>query len=83
MIRLTVLGACDGRSEQRRSISCLLNDTILVVDAGSAASALSIESQLGVQDLLLSHAHIDHVAELCFLLNNHSLAATNRSGSGV
>ncbi len=46
-----------------------MNDTTLV-DAGSAASALSIESQSGVQDLLLSHAHIDHVAELCFLLDN-------------
>ncbi len=49
--------------------SFLLNDTVLL-DAGAAATGLSLDAQTALQDVFLSHAHIDHVADLCFILDN-------------
>ncbi|MBI2879990.1 MAG: 3',5'-cyclic-nucleotide phosphodiesterase [Candidatus Tectomicrobia bacterium] len=43
---------------------------MVLLDAGSAASELSLEAQALLQDVLLSHAHMDHVADLCFVLDN-------------
>src|SRR5210317_1827216 len=52
-----------------RSIGMLINDT-LMIDAGTAASALTIEEQQHVQCVLLSHFHIDHLKELPSLADN-------------
>ena len=52
-----------------RSVGVLINDT-LMIDAGTAASALTIEEQQHVQCVLLSHFHIDHLKELPSLADN-------------
>jgi cAMP phosphodiesterase len=47
----------------------LVNESLLV-DAGAVTSTLSLEQQLAIDDVLLSHAHLDHVVELAFLVDN-------------
>jgi len=52
-----------------RSIGILIND-VLMIDAGTVASALTIEEQQHVQCVLLSHFHLDHLKELPSLADN-------------
>ena len=52
-----------------RSVGLLIDDT-LMIDAGTAASALTIEEQQHLQCVLLSHFHIDHLKELPSLADN-------------
>lgn len=52
-----------------RSVGFLVNDE-LIVDAGTLASALTIEEQRRVKHILLSHTHLDHVKEIPPLVDN-------------
>lgn len=66
-MRLRVLG-CYGRlTPSHRSTGFLLNDDALL-DAGTVNSALDVPAMERLQVLFLSHAHVDHVKELPFLL---------------
>ena len=49
--------------------SFLINDELLL-DGGSAASGLSIEEQARLSGIVVSHAHLDHIAELPYLADN-------------
>lgn len=40
----------------------------LLVDAGAVCAALDPQSQSAISDLLLTHAHLDHLADLPFLV---------------
>jgi ribonuclease BN (tRNA processing enzyme) len=42
----------------------ILVDTTLAIDAGSISSALTLDEQLRVRDVLLTHQHWDHVKDL-------------------
>ncbi len=68
-VRFQVLGSFGGDAPGCRMTSFLI-DGALAVDAGSITSALSIERQRGIRHILLSHAHMDHVASLPFLIEN-------------
>ena len=52
-----------------RSTGFLINDHLLI-DAGTAASALSLEAQRKIRHVLLSHIHVDHIKELPALADN-------------
>lgn len=66
-MRLKILGA-EGAQCGRScaSISALLDDRVLI-DAGTGAFRLSLAEMEGVQDALITHSHLDHVAMLCFV----------------
>ncbi|MFQ5600445.1 MAG: MBL fold metallo-hydrolase [Candidatus Krumholzibacteriia bacterium] len=66
---LRVLG-CSGSQAPGVDPCSFLIDERTVVDIGSAASVLSLEEQCGIHDVLLSHAHLDHVRDLPFLAEN-------------
>ncbi len=68
-MRIRVLGAHGGASPRHRQTSFLLNDDVCL-DAGAVAEALSLAEQARVRAVLLTHAHLDHVASLPFLLDN-------------
>jgi len=68
-MKVKVLG-CYGSRFPGMLTSCLLINDSLLVDAGAATSALSLEQQLVIEDVLLSHAHLDHIVELAFLVDN-------------
>jgi ribonuclease BN (tRNA processing enzyme) len=68
-VRIRVLGAHGGASPRHRQTSFLLNDDVCL-DAGAVADVLALEEQDRVRAVLLTHAHLDHVASLPFLLEN-------------
>ncbi|MHC5011879.1 MAG: MBL fold metallo-hydrolase [Planctomycetota bacterium] len=58
-MKLRVLG-CSGGSAPGRRLSGFLLDDVLAVDAGSLTTGLDLDAQLGVEVVLLTHAHLDH-----------------------
>lgn len=68
-MRLRVLG-CAGGSAPGSQLSCYLLDDVLAVDAGALTTALDFRAQRRVQDILLTHAHLDHVWTLPLFLAN-------------
>src|SRR5262245_36266277 len=68
-MRLRVLG-CAGGSAPGAQLSCYLVDDVLAVDAGALTTALDFPAQRRVQDVLLTHGHLDHVWTLPLFLAN-------------
>lgn len=66
---LEVLGCHGGDVPNRRLPSFLINGRLLV-EAGSVTSALPLGSQAAIEHVLVSHAHLDHVVGLAFLVDN-------------
>jgi glyoxylase-like metal-dependent hydrolase (beta-lactamase superfamily II) len=68
-VRVRVLGAHGGSSPFHRQTSFLVNGSVCV-DAGSLTDALPLDEQALVRAVLVTHAHMDHVASLPFLVEN-------------
>jgi cAMP phosphodiesterase len=66
---LEVLGCHGGDVPHKRLPSFLINGRLLL-EAGSVTSALPLGAQSAIEHVLLSHAHLDHVVGLAFLLDN-------------
>jgi ribonuclease BN (tRNA processing enzyme) len=66
---IRVLGGYGGESLECRMTCLLINGTI-ALDAGSLSQALSIEDQVAVRSILLSHSHMDHTNSLPFFIEN-------------
>lgn len=65
-MKLRVLGAFGSEGLGQRPSAFLVNERVLV-DAGTAPGAMSLGEQLAIEHVLVSHAHLDHVAGLAFL----------------
>lgn len=68
-MRIQVLGSYGGESLECR-MTCLLINGRVALDAGSLSQALSIEQQVDVHTILLSHSHMDHTNSLPFFIEN-------------
>jgi ribonuclease BN (tRNA processing enzyme) len=68
-MELRVLGCSGSLLPNIRLTSFLVNDHILL-DAGSAATALDLEEQGRVTDVCLTHPHLDHFKDIMFLADN-------------
>lgn len=68
-MKIRVLGGDGGIAPGLRTTSFLINDRILI-DAGAAASALSISRQEQIDYVIISHPHIDHIKDLPFMVDN-------------
>ncbi len=68
-MKIEVLGGYGGESLECRMTCLLINDTI-ALDAGSLSRTLSIERQVGIESILLSHSHVDHTSSLPFFIEN-------------
>ena len=64
-----IIGGHGGTAPGFRNTSYLI-DGKLLIDAGSVASGLLIDEQLQVDNILLSHSHLDHISDLAFLTDN-------------
>ncbi len=64
-----IIGGHGGVSPGYQATSYLINDELLI-DAGSIASGVPIKEQLKVENILISHAHLDHISELAYLCDN-------------
>lgn len=59
-----------GRASLEQRLSCYLIDDCVCIDAGSIALGLTDEQRTIVRDIVITHAHIDHVATLPILIDD-------------
>ena len=64
-----MLGCAGGKAPGCHLTSFLINEELLL-EGGSAASGLTIEEQAKLTGVVVSHAHLDHIAELPYLADN-------------
>lgn len=76
-MKIRVLGAYGAEGLAQRPSAFLVDDRILV-DAGTVTGALSVAEQLEVEHVLVSHAHLDHIAGLAFLTETLACAPAAR-----
>ena len=68
-MELKVLGCHGGETPKHRTSSFLVDDR-LAVDAGAITGSLTLEEQRGIEAVVVSHAHMDHVRDLATLADN-------------
>ncbi len=68
-MELRVLGCSGGEAEGNRLTGLLVNGTV-AIDAGSLTQALSLEEQVGIRQIFISHSHLDHICTLPFFTKN-------------
>jgi ribonuclease BN (tRNA processing enzyme) len=68
-MQIRVLGCHGSQTPGCNTTSFLLNGNTLV-DAGTITSLLTIEEQLKINYVLITHAHLDHVRDIMFLADN-------------
>lgn len=68
-MRIRVLGSYGGESRDCRT-TCLLINEALALDAGSLTRILTLDQQLAVRTIVLSHSHVDHTCCLPFFVEN-------------
>ena len=65
-MKLRVLGCSGGELPGHRT-TCFLVDGRLAVDAGALTGSLSLEELIAVDDILITHSHLDHVKDVPLL----------------
>src|SRR5687768_9381101 len=69
-MKLLLLGTAGYHPSETRHTACLmLPESGIVLDAGTGFFRVRQHLQTSTLDILLTHAHLDHVAGLTFLLS--------------
>jgi cAMP phosphodiesterase len=68
-MKIRVIG-CHGSVEPGYQTSCYLINERFFIDAGSICTAFTPVQQEKITDVFLTHPHLDHVKDLCFLIEN-------------
>jgi ribonuclease BN (tRNA processing enzyme) len=68
-MRIQVLGGHGGLAKGHSTTSFLIDDTFLI-DAGAVASTLAVSEQAKIQNIIISHSHLDHIKDLAFICDN-------------
>ena len=68
-MEIKIIGGHGGVTKHDSATSYLIDD-VLLIDAGSVATGLDISSQLKIDHILISHAHLDHTKDLAFISDN-------------
>ena len=68
-MRFRVLGCSGGQVPGHNLSSYVINDRLLI-DAGSIAATLDVKAQREIENILLTHVHLDHVMGLASLAEN-------------
>src|SRR5919108_2430593 len=66
-MRISVLGCGGSRGKGSRTTAFLIDERILL-DAGAVTEVLNVERCTGIDHILITHAHIDHVCDLPFFI---------------
>jgi cAMP phosphodiesterase len=70
-MRIRVLGCHGGATPDHRTTCFMLGDHVALA-AGSLCTGLTLEEQFQVEDVILTHAHLDHIQDLPKLADNVS-----------
>lgn len=76
-MRIRVLGCHGSQLPHFNTTSFLVNKNILL-DAGTVTPVLTLEEQLRVDFIFITHAHLDHVRDIMFLADNLFYAKRKR-----
>jgi len=68
-MRIRVLGASGGIGNGARTTALLVDDDVLI-DAGTGVADLSLDAMAAIDHVFLTHAHLDHVTCIPFLLDS-------------
>jgi len=68
-MEIHVLGSFGSRLPGFNTSSLLLDERLLL-DAGTVTAILPLEKQAAIDDVLLTHGHLDHMVDLAFLVDN-------------
>lgn len=68
-MKIKILGAY-GAQTPGCGLSSMLIDEVLLLDAGNCTAALAVEDQARIDYILVTHAHLDHIACIPFLSDN-------------
>ena len=68
-MQIRVLGANGGIGNGARTTALLVDDDILI-DAGTGVADLSLDAMAAIDHVFLTHAHLDHVTCIPFLLDS-------------
>ncbi len=60
----------NGCASARQHLACFVIDDCLAIDAGSLAMASSKEQKKQIRDIVLTHAHLDHIAGLPLFIDD-------------
>jgi ribonuclease BN (tRNA processing enzyme) len=71
-MKIQVLGA-SGSVGRGRNTAAFLIDEFLLLDAGTVSRMLTRRAQAKISHILLSHAHLDHIKSIPFLIDNINL----------
>jgi len=66
-LKIDILGCSGGIGPGLQTTTFLVDDNLLL-DAGSGIGTLSIEQMLSIRNILITHAHIDHILGLPLML---------------
>ncbi len=70
-MELRVIGCHGGETPKHRTSAFVLDDKV-AIDAGSLTSGMDLASQVALQAVLVSHAHLDHVRDLATIADNRN-----------
>ena len=68
-MKIRVLGCHGSQLPNYNTTSFLLGKNILI-DAGTVTTVLSLQEQLKIDYVFITHAHLDHVRDIAFLADN-------------
>jgi len=88
-MQVRVLGCSGAIAKDCRTTAFLIEDDLLV-DAGTGVGDLTLDEMAGIDDVVLTHSHLDHIAALPLMIDAvasrrrqplrvHALAATNQA----
>ncbi len=60
----------DGCASPRQHLACFVINDCVSIDAGSLAMAASGEQRRNIRDIVLTHAHLDHIAGLPLFIDD-------------
>jgi ribonuclease BN (tRNA processing enzyme) len=68
-MKIKVLGGHGGLARGFNATSFLV-DQKLLIDAGAVALTLTVEEQAQIDQILITHSHLDHIKDLAFICDN-------------
>ncbi len=68
-MKIRVLGCYGSELLDFHTTSFLINCSLLL-DAGTVTSVLSVEEQIEINNILVTHSHLDHIKDIVFIADN-------------